>query len=197
MPFTGRSRIELPVGLALSPDPAARWAHATRPVAHNGRIELWHTRLASDGPDILPTVSILGPGYTPEVDWETALTDADRQSLIGKSAEARTLILSPMGGWLDVRGRWEAQTAADLSRWEQVATAGQDQRVVVERQEGFLYPFGHRATVLSVTERKVEETPAHPTRSAPRALRCCESATSLSSKSLRSRIARARWRCRR
>ncbi len=160
MPFTGRSRIELPVGLALSPDPAARWAHATHPVAHNGRIELWHTQLASAGPRILPTVSILGPGYTPEVDWETALTDADRQSLIGKSAEARTLILSPMGGWLDVRGRWEVQTAADLSRWEQVATAGQDQRVVVEHQEGFLYPFGHRATVLSVTERKVEETPS-------------------------------------
>ena len=102
----------------------------------------------------------MAPGYTPEVGWDTALTDTDRQALIGKSALARTLILSPMGGWLDVGGHWEAQTKADLSRWEQVATAGQDQRVVVERQEGFLYPFGHRATVLSVTERGVEETPS-------------------------------------
>ena len=46
-PFTGRSRIELPVGLALSPDPAARWAHAARPVAHNGRTE-WSWPLGPD-----------------------------------------------------------------------------------------------------------------------------------------------------
>lgn len=160
MPVADRSRIELPVGLALSPNPAARWVHAAHPVAQNNRIELWHTRLASSDPDIVPTINILEPGYAPKVDWETALTDADRQSLIGRSAQVRTLILSPMGGWLDVRGRWETETGAELSRWEQMATAGQSQRVVVERGNGFLYPFGHRATLLSVTERKVEEAPS-------------------------------------
>ena len=164
--FADRSRIELPVGLALAPDPVARWAHAARPVTHNGRIELWHTQLAPAGPDGASSVSIVGPGYTPEVEFETSLTNTDRRALIGKSAMARTLILSPMGGWLDVRGRWEAQTEADLSRWEQVATAGQDQRVVVERKEGFLYPFGHRATVMSVTERAILPVGVTATRAA-------------------------------
>lgn len=154
------SRVELPVGLALAPDSMAHWTHAIKPVVHNGRTELWHTRLASANSGGSSTVSILGSGYAPEIDFETALSDDDRSLLVGKSALARTLILSPMGGWLDVRGRWEPETAADISRWEHAATAGQDQRVVVERQEGFLYPFGHRATVLSVTERGVEEVPA-------------------------------------
>ena len=156
-PADDRSRIEMPVGLALSPAPTARWVHARRPVAHNGRVELWHTRLVGQGMGTVPTVGIQAPGYTPMLDWDPALAEVDRGALVGRSAEARTLILSPMGGWLDVHGRWEA--AADVTRWEQVATAGQDQRIVVERNEGFIYPFGHRATMLSVTERKVEEMP--------------------------------------
>ncbi|MCP4381803.1 MAG: hypothetical protein GY798_10400 [Hyphomicrobiales bacterium] len=164
--FAAGSRIEMPVGLALSPAPAARWAHAAKPVTHNGRTELWHTRLTPADGSLSTSVNILAPGYAPPVDWETALEDADRRSLIGRSAEARILILSPMGGWLDLRGRWQTQTAADIARWEHLAAAGQDQRVIVERQDGFLYPFGHRATVMSVTERKVEDTP--PTGSASR-----------------------------
>ena len=159
MPRADRSRIELPVGLALAPDPLAHWTHATRPVENNGRTELWHTRLAPASPGSLSMVDILGAEYAPEVDFETALSGDDRSFLVGKSAQARTLILSPMGGWLDLRGRWEPETAADISRWEHTATAGQDQRVIVERGEGFLYPFGHRATLLSVTEREVQGTP--------------------------------------
>ena len=149
----------MPVGLSLTPDPLARWTHATRPVAHNGRIELWHTRLASASPASPSTVRILGVEYPPDIEFETTLSSDDRSFLVGKSAQARTLILSPMGGWLDVRGRWEPESAADISRWEHTATAGQDQRVIVEHGEGFLYPFGHRATLLSVTERKVQVTP--------------------------------------
>jgi hypothetical protein len=154
-PSSDRSLVELPYGLMLSPDDAARWVHATRPVTHNGRTELWHTRLAPVDPRQPLTVSILQPddpaGGMAGV--ETSLTVEDREKLAGRVAEARTLILSPMGGWLDVRGRWEAD--APIARWQHSVTAGQDQRVVIQREDGFLYPFGQRAALVTVSERKL------------------------------------------
>ena len=45
-PAATETAVELPWRLALSPGPSARWAHATSPVDHGGRTELWHTRLA-------------------------------------------------------------------------------------------------------------------------------------------------------
>jgi hypothetical protein len=158
-----RSIIEMPYGLSLLPDEAARWVHATQPVTRNGRTELWHTRLTSGNPEQPLIVTIQPPGYAaPDIDRAlTSLTAKDRQQLTGRTAEARTLILSPMGGWLDVRGRWENDS--HISRWYHRAAAGQDQRVVIQREEGFLYPFGQRATLISITERKLEEPRAgHP-----------------------------------
>ncbi len=38
--------LELPYRLVLSPNHAVAWRHATLPVTHKGRTELWHTRLA-------------------------------------------------------------------------------------------------------------------------------------------------------
>ena len=45
-PTATETAVELPWRMALSPGPKARWAHATGPVEHGGRTELWHTRLA-------------------------------------------------------------------------------------------------------------------------------------------------------
>lgn len=155
-----RSVVELPYGLALSADDAARWAHAMRPVTHGGRIELWHTRLTSGDPRQAPTVTILQAadptGDLANVD--TSLTAEDREQLAGRTAEARTLILSAIGGWLDVRGKWETDSA--IARWQHIVTAGQDQRVVIQREDGFLYPFGQRAAFITVTERKLDNARA-------------------------------------
>ena len=154
-PSAERSIVELPYGLALLPNDAARWAHALQPVTHDGRTELWHTRLTLSDPRQPPTVTILQVNDPADdmADIETSLTERDRQQLAGRTAEARTLILSPMGGWLDVRGRWE--TDSSISRWQHKTTAGQDQRVVIQRKEGFLYPFGQRAALITVTERRL------------------------------------------
>jgi hypothetical protein len=43
--------------------------------------------------------------------------------------------------------------ALDLSEWVHEATTGRDQYVKIV-YEGFLYPFGHRASLVKVTERK-------------------------------------------
>ena len=49
-PTALQTAIELPWWLLLSPHRQTGWRHATEPVTHNGRTELWHTRLAGQVP---------------------------------------------------------------------------------------------------------------------------------------------------
>ena len=42
----------------------------------------------------------------------------------------------------------------DLVEWDHIATQGRDHYVRIV-YEGFLYPFGHRVSLVKVTERKV------------------------------------------
>jgi hypothetical protein len=44
-PAPDQTAIEAPWRLMLSPYADAGWAHASQPVSHDGRTELWHTRL--------------------------------------------------------------------------------------------------------------------------------------------------------
>src|SRR5215208_5181930 len=44
-PATDETAIEAPWRVTLSPHTDAGWAHATQPVTHDSRTELWHTRL--------------------------------------------------------------------------------------------------------------------------------------------------------
>jgi hypothetical protein len=53
-PAKNITALELPYRLITSPVPNATWHHPTEPVARNGRIELWHTRLAGTQRDIGP-----------------------------------------------------------------------------------------------------------------------------------------------
>ena len=45
--------------------------------------------------------------------------------------------------------------ALDLIEWDHIATQGRDHYVRIV-YEGYLYPFGHRASLVKVTERKVQ-----------------------------------------
>ena len=79
--------------------------------------------------------------------------------------DANRLFLSSLGGWLSSRGHWPAQPfynpssggeriALDISEWVHLATQARDHYVRIV-YEGFLYPFGHKAALIKVTERKV------------------------------------------
>src|ERR1019366_4499923 len=78
--------------------------------------------------------------------------------------QASRLFLSALGSWLTSDGTWSplpSFTASDgsiqsleLSEWRHLATQGRDHYVKIV-DEGFLYPFGHRAALIKVTERKV------------------------------------------
>lgn len=87
--------------------------------------------------------------------------------------QATHLVLSALGGWTDIRGDWDFPEDQDeiypnqssdanhisagfaLVAWHHVAAQGRDQYVrVVSR--GFLYPLGHRADQIRVSERRLD-----------------------------------------
>ena len=81
-----------------------------------------------------------GNGYVPQP------VDVDR------------LMLTSLGGYLDAFGSWEAGAAGvnsgtSLESWRHRMSLGRDHYVRIVRK-GFLYPFGHRASLIKVTERK-------------------------------------------
>ena len=109
--------------------------------------------------------------------FRTSLDGADRHMLVRQSAETwiglnnrpippdpvdvKGLWLSAIGAWLDLHGTWttlpysEVQMASILL-WDHVAPMGRDQFVRV-MYPGYLFPFGHRATLVKLTERKMPD----------------------------------------
>jgi uncharacterized protein YoxC len=73
----------------------------------------------------------------------------------------RRMMLSSLGAWLDVRGAWEVKAEMGLSveEWRHRGTLGRDHFVRVV-YKGYLLPFGHRASLIKITERKFH--PDHP-----------------------------------
>ncbi len=73
-------------------------------------------------------------------------------------ATADSLILSSLGGWLDADANWDLPYEAgswntSLLQWRHRATQARDSYVRVVRK-GYIFPFGHRASLVTVTERQ-------------------------------------------
>ena len=94
--------------------------------------------------------------------------DRDHQPITPKPVNVKRLYLSSLGAWLDLHGDWETdrytstyasvpeQAMAAILSWDHVAPMGRDQYVRVV-YPGYLYPFGHKATLVKVTERKMKD----------------------------------------
>ena len=179
------SAIEAPWRLLLSPHPTGRWVHASKPVGDGAKVELWHTRLGVVGragapvdegdrstrtvraihsPDLAPIDA--PPSTADRSPFRSSLTRRDRHDVVRLTSE-RTLpgiapaavermLLSSLGASLDVHGRWD--TDLDLIEWKHQATIGRDQYVKTVRK-GYLFPLGHRATLVTITERKLAHAP--------------------------------------
>ena len=155
------------------------------------RTELWHTRLGvreapgqggaagvDEHNDFLRTVrAVWSPDYLKtaagscgEGNRKESLTAGERNQIVHLSADyslpfvkpvrANHLMLSAFGAWLDLRGDWEPETPYGLESWSHRATMGRDQFVRVVCK-GYLFPFGHRASLITITERTVEDQPVH------------------------------------
>ena len=65
--------------------------------------------------------------------------------------QVNRLMLSALGGYLDARGDWP-NTTNDVARWIHRMVGGRDTFVEVDTP-GYLLPFGHSATSLTITRR--------------------------------------------
>ncbi|MDO8586001.1 MAG: hypothetical protein Q7T82_03080 [Armatimonadota bacterium] len=77
--------------------------------------------------------------------------------------KAGQLMLSSLGAWMRTRGVWERPEALDPSfgveEWKHHAAMGRDTFVKVV-EKGYLYPFGHRVSKITITERKFQDSPS-------------------------------------
>jgi hypothetical protein len=80
----------------------------------------------------------------------------EKTRYLPRPAKANRLVLSSLGGLLDSDGNWRIRpSTADIEQWRHLATLGRDHYVRVV-YAGYLWPFGHAASLVKVTERKFE-----------------------------------------
>lgn len=176
-PNPDETAIEAAFRVVLSPDAHGGWQHRQEPAERAGRTELWHTRLRQRtvrarpllriGAPVLRAVWTPGyPGLLPQpgglADAAMSLKPDDRRDIVSQSVvsappHADLLLLSTLGAWLDLEARWTDESLA-LATWIHRATMGREHHVRVVRR-GFIFPFGHRAVLISITERKVQQEP--------------------------------------
>ncbi|WP_299848343.1 hypothetical protein [uncultured Roseovarius sp.] len=66
--------------------------------------------------------------------------------------DTKLMMLSSLGGWLDSRGAWDP-IGLSVEEWVHRASMARDHYAKVVYR-GFLCPFGHRVSLVKVTERK-------------------------------------------
>ncbi|MEU1436308.1 hypothetical protein ABZ438_19750 [Streptomyces sp. NPDC005786] len=155
-----KTAIEIPYGLVLSPHPPEGLdARATHPAdavrSGSSTVGLWQTTVAAqDTAAGAPAGLILRPvDMTSDDPFPVALRGGSRARIMLEEPTARIdrLTLSSLGGSLTAAGSW------DTFEWEHLAALGRD-RYVRTATKGVLYPFGHRAEFVELTERVFEGT---------------------------------------
>lgn len=110
------------------------------------------------------------------VPFPASLTAADRNAIVHASSnytlqpvdddasaapepvEVERLMLTSLGGYLDAAGEWGEKQGLNLRAWSHRATLGRDHYVRIV-SDGYLYPWGHRASLVTISERKILPTP--------------------------------------
>lgn len=96
--------------------------------------------------------------------WRMSIpsTQGIPRSYVPKPVDVKLLLLSSLGSWMDTRGAWtNMPQGLSVEEWKHVGTMGRDHFVKVV-YAGFLFPFGHRASLVKITERKIYYGPNGP-----------------------------------
>ncbi len=104
--------------------------------------------------------------------FRTALDANNRQKLVHTTSNysiknytptpvpVKNLMLTSLGAYLDWHAFFDVPAPADtylnIIEWQHIATLGRDHYVKIV-EEGYLFPFGHRAAIVTVTERKFDK----------------------------------------
>jgi hypothetical protein len=107
--------IEFPLRLILSPDKEGAWHHSSTTRQHEGRVELWQTRLARRQEEGPPTLAHEGGDLRAvavverQNSFTTSLTHGERSQIVQLSSN---FDIRPRPGGLLTRGRSEAERQA-------------------------------------------------------------------------------------
>ena len=107
------------------------------------------------------STNLPAPGTSP---FRTTLDNFDRYQIahlssnfsvsgyVPEPVDTNLMMLTALGGWLDSRGAWNPP-GLSVEEWVHRASMGRDHYVRVVYR-GFLFPFGHRVSLIKVSERK-------------------------------------------
>jgi hypothetical protein len=104
--------------------------------------------------DLPPFPASLTPQDRVNIVFESSNFGRFRHRRSPKAVNANRLMLSALGGWLDLKGDFGDKTQSSLLQWEHRATMGRDHYVKVVTS-GVLYPWGNRAVLIKITERRL------------------------------------------
>ncbi len=154
------SALEVPWALWLAVPKGGTWHHSVTPVTSGGRTELWHTRLGIGGgepPAVLPPITAFTSSAA--IPWAMSLFPEDRAGIVTLTAtvpaRANFLALTALGASVNFQGNWTVgpNSPISLSQWTHRTSAGRDSYVRTVHQ-GHLFPTGHRAVYISVSDRE-------------------------------------------
>ena len=97
------------------------------------------------------------PFRTPMEDWDRfqiahLSSNFSVSNYTPQSVGTNLMMLSALGAWLDSRGSWDPP-GLSVEEWVHRATMARDHYVKIVYR-GFLFPFGHRVSLIKVSERK-------------------------------------------
>lgn len=162
-PVADVTSIEIPASLILSPagsgPGAGRFSAGGAPIVHGDVTEVWRARLVAAGgaEGAQPALRALARSHAdppfPANDGHFDLLIEQTCGEAGVPLLVRELTLSSQGATLDFEGEW---AAGNLAAYRHRAITGRDIRIEVVTR-GFLAPFGHAASLTTLTERQMRE----------------------------------------
>lgn len=157
--------IEFPDRLLLIPNSAARFilAAAVATSAETKRTAIWHAWIGAS-PSDLQTRFRAVPNSIDIADrpFETTLKQRHRADIVAHSAQAggephviaaSRFMLSAFGASATLKSVWPVDNSLLLQAWDHDAEGGRD-RYVRTAEKGYLFPCGHRATLVTITRRQ-------------------------------------------
>lgn len=156
----GNSFIELPWGLALTPKAGESGLVARYAPPPNAQLSgLSKLSLLAKDPGRPLAISARNVRDDPGDPFIMPLSNAARSSVAANSlqspAAVERLELSALGGSLIAHGNW------DNLEWDHNCALGRDQTVRV-LSRGVLYPLGHKAVFVEMTERQLDPKASAP-----------------------------------
>jgi len=123
-------------------------------------------RMSLNGPDRYEIVRLTADFLSTMAAPGASPTQVSEKPYEPRPVDVDQLMLSALGAWLKSRGSWEppnivkpANETLSLEEWTHRATMARDHYVKVV-YKGFLFPFGHRASLIKITERKFQRGPS-------------------------------------